>query len=70
MGAIGRILAGQIGDMVGPINVLIVFNVVAGLLCVVVWLWARTLGVMMVFAVLWGFFSPGAFVSFVCLFVS
>ena len=38
MGAIDRILAGQIGGMVGPVNVLIVFNVVAGLLCVVVWL--------------------------------
>jgi hypothetical protein len=35
MGTIGRIFAGQIGDMVGPINVLIVFNLVAGLLCVV-----------------------------------
>jgi predicted MFS family arabinose efflux permease len=56
MGAIGCILAGQIGDMVGPINILIVFNLVAGLLCVVVWLWAQTLGVMMAFTVLWGFF--------------
>jgi MFS family permease len=58
MGAIGRVLAGQIADMVGPINILISFNVMAGLMCVAIWLPARSLGVMMAFAIFWGFFSP------------
>jgi len=58
VGAAGRIIAGQVADMVGPINILISFNMMAGLLCLIVWLPARSLGVMMVFALFWGFFSP------------
>ena len=60
MGAMGRILAGQVADMVGPINILISFNFMAGLFCLIIWLPARSLGTMFAFALFWGFFSPGA----------
>jgi len=58
MGAMGRILAGQVADMVGPINILISFNFMAGLFCLIIWLPARSLGTMFAFALFWGFFSP------------
>lgn len=58
MGALGRILAGQVADMAGPINILISFNVMAGLMCFIIWLPARSVGVMFGFAIFWGFFSP------------
>ena len=60
LGAVGRILSGQIADMIGPINVIISFGYISGLMCLVVWLPARSLGAMMAYGILWGFFSPGA----------
>ncbi|GBE89506.1 major facilitator superfamily domain-containing protein [Sparassis latifolia] len=55
--SIGRIIAGQMADLVGPINVLIVFHIMTGLMCIFIWLFAKSLGVIMVFAILWGLWS-------------
>ncbi|KAF9071293.1 major facilitator superfamily domain-containing protein [Rhodocollybia butyracea] len=55
--SLGRIMAGMIADKGGTINVLIVFNFFSGLMCLIIWIFAKSLGVMMVFAVFWGFFS-------------
>ncbi|KAF9061494.1 major facilitator superfamily domain-containing protein [Rhodocollybia butyracea] len=54
---IGRIMAGMTADKWGTINVLILFTFFSGLACLVIWIFAKSLGVMMVFAVFWAFFS-------------
>ncbi|KAF9071305.1 major facilitator superfamily domain-containing protein [Rhodocollybia butyracea] len=54
---IGRIMAGMMADKWGTINVLILFKFLSGLTCLVIWTLAKSLGVMMAFAVFWGFFS-------------
>ncbi|PWN92069.1 MFS general substrate transporter [Acaromyces ingoldii] len=51
---LGRLLAGFVGDRLGIMNVLASFTFMAGLLCVVCWLFARSYGVLIVFVVLWG----------------
>jgi hypothetical protein len=59
--AIGRVLSGLIADRAGNLNVLIVSNSLAGLVCLVVWLFAKSLSTLMAFAVLWGLFNGGMF---------
>ncbi|CCL98419.1 uncharacterized protein FIBRA_00416 [Fibroporia radiculosa] len=53
----GRIVAGFMADRAGLLNVLITMHVLTGLMCIFIWLFAKSLGPMMVFAVFWGFFS-------------
>ncbi|KAF9071303.1 hypothetical protein BDP27DRAFT_1502831 [Rhodocollybia butyracea] len=50
-------MAGMTADKWGTINVLILFTFFSGLACLVIWIFAKSLGVMMVFAVFWAFFS-------------
>jgi MFS family permease len=57
--AAGRVLAGLLADRLGAVNVLLVGNAMAGVVCLVVWLFAESLGVMFLWAVLWGFFCGG-----------
>ncbi|OSX58815.1 hypothetical protein POSPLADRAFT_1035912 [Postia placenta MAD-698-R-SB12] len=56
LNAVGRVMAGVFGDIIGPINVLIMFNSLTGLMCILVWYFAKTFGDMVGFAILWGFF--------------
>ncbi|KZT09318.1 MFS general substrate transporter [Laetiporus sulphureus 93-53] len=55
--AIGRIIAGFLADQAGPVNVLIIMHLLTGLMCIFIWLFAESIGVMMVFAIFWGLFS-------------
>jgi nitrate/nitrite transporter NarK len=57
--AVGRIVSGLVADRIGNLNVLIVCNFMTGLFCFVIWLFAGTRSVLMVFAALWGFFYGG-----------
>ncbi|CCM05470.1 uncharacterized protein FIBRA_07691 [Fibroporia radiculosa] len=57
--AIGRVVAGIIGDIAGSINVLICFNALSGFMCIFVWFFARSFGDMIAFGILWGFFCGG-----------
>ncbi|OSX59972.1 hypothetical protein POSPLADRAFT_1059268 [Postia placenta MAD-698-R-SB12] len=57
LNAVGRIIAGFMADRVGPLNVLIVLYVLTGLMCIFIWLFANSVGVMMAFGILWGLFS-------------
>lgn len=56
---IGRVLSGTMADMIGPINVLMFFTFMMGLMCIVIWFFATNLGVMMVFAIFYGLFAGG-----------
>lgn len=56
---VGRVASGIMADSIGPINVLIIFTFFMGLMCIVIWYFAVTLGVMMVFAVFYGLFAGG-----------
>jgi nitrate/nitrite transporter NarK len=57
--AVGRIVSGLVADRMGNLNVLIGCNFMTGLFCFVIWLFAGTRSVLMVFAALWGFFYGG-----------
>jgi MFS family permease len=59
LNAVGRIAAGWAGDKAGTVNVLLTFNFMSGLMCVVIWIFAKTYGTMMAFAACWGFFCGG-----------
>ena len=56
---LGRVASGIMADTIGPINVLIIFTFLMGLMCIAIWYFAVTLGVMMVFAVFYGLFAGG-----------
>ena len=62
---IGRVLSGTMADLIGPINVLMLFTFMMGLMCIVIWYFATNLGVMMVFAIFYGLFAGGE--AIICL---
>ncbi|KAI9734900.1 MAG: hypothetical protein M1834_001980 [Cirrosporium novae-zelandiae] len=51
---IGRPLIGMFGDAVGPINIATAASFVCGLLCLVVWIFAKSYGVLIFFALIVG----------------
>ncbi|KXN74344.1 MFS general substrate transporter [Conidiobolus coronatus NRRL 28638] len=60
--ALGRILLGSLADKVGRINIAILGIVIAGIICLVCWIFANSFAVLIVFVIIYGF-SSGAFVS-------
>ena len=63
-GILGRIVPAYLSDSIGRFNLLIPSAFFTGLSCLVIWLFAKSLVSLMVFAVIYGFIS-GAFVSLV-----
>ncbi|KAJ8329501.1 hypothetical protein QVD99_005558 [Batrachochytrium dendrobatidis] len=66
---IGRVTLGYLADTTGPVNVLIFCNVVATLLIFLLWPFATTLPLLLVFVILFGFVL-GGFASLVPTVVS
>ncbi|RKP14591.1 major facilitator superfamily domain-containing protein [Piptocephalis cylindrospora] len=60
--AIGRIVTGWAADRVGRLNTLFLCTFVAGLSCMVIWPFAKSLGVLIVFVLFYGF-TGGGFIS-------
>ncbi|KAI0673187.1 MFS general substrate transporter [Trametes maxima] len=60
--ALGRTLVGFVADMLGPVNSLMLAILLSGLVQILVWTFISTYGGIMVFAILYGFFS-GCFLS-------
>lgn len=63
-GIFGRIAPAYLSDTIGRFNLLVPSAFFSGLSCLVIWLFSRNLTTLMVFAVLYGFFS-GGFISIV-----
>ena len=63
-GVLGRIVPAYLSDSIGRFNLLTPSAFFTGLSCLVIWLFAKSLVSLMVFAAIYGFFS-GAFVSLV-----
>ncbi|KAJ7130716.1 major facilitator superfamily domain-containing protein [Mycena filopes] len=61
-GVIGRIAPAYLSDTIGRFNLLVPAAFLSGLLCVVFWLFARSIVPLMLFAAAYGF-SSGAFIS-------
>lgn len=61
-GIFGRIAPAYLSDTIGRFNLLIPSAFLSGFSCLVIWLFAKNLTTLMVFAVLYGFFS-GGFIS-------
>ncbi|TFK38946.1 major facilitator superfamily domain-containing protein [Crucibulum laeve] len=61
-GVLGRVLPAYVSDSIGKFNLLAPCAFFAGLSCLVVWMFAKSLTTLMVFAAIYGFFS-GAFIS-------
>lgn len=61
-GVLGRIAPAYLSDTIGRFNLLTPCAFLSGLLCLVFWLFAKSLVSLMLFAALYGFFS-GAFIS-------
>jgi MFS family permease len=55
MNAIGRIVLGYFADRIGRLNMYIMASVFSGLMCMLLWPFAKTYGSIMAFAVLFGF---------------
>lgn len=51
-----------IADYVGHVNVVIIYTIISGLSCLLLWVYANTFGTLMAFAVVFGFFG-GAFIT-------
>ncbi|KAH7374653.1 major facilitator superfamily domain-containing protein [Plectosphaerella cucumerina] len=60
----GRVFGGLIADRIGGLNLLYPMTLVAGLLCLTMWLLARSVALIVTFACLYGFCS-GIFISVV-----
>ncbi|KAI8066687.1 major facilitator superfamily domain-containing protein [Gongronella butleri] len=54
MNALGRLILGFVADRIGRLNMFIVSNIVAGLLCCLLWKYAYTYNTLIAFSVLWG----------------
>lgn len=63
-GVLGRVAPAILSDSIGRFNLLAPASFISGLLILVSWMFANTLGTLIVFSVLYGFFS-GAFISVV-----
>ncbi|KAI8991907.1 major facilitator superfamily domain-containing protein [Mycotypha africana] len=62
MNAVGRLCAGFAADFLGHVNVILIYTVIAGLSSLLVWMYATSFGMLMAFAVIFGFFG-GAFIT-------
>ncbi|CDO72284.1 hypothetical protein BN946_scf184970.g136 [Trametes cinnabarina] len=63
-GILGRLAPPLVSDVLGRFNVIVPSAFLMGLLAVVFWLFAKTLTTIIIFAVLYGFFS-GAFIAMI-----
>lgn len=63
-GILGRIAPAYLSDKIGHFNLLFPAALLSGLSCVILWMLAKTMEVLMSFAAVYGFFS-GAFVSLI-----
>lgn len=61
-GVFGRVVPAILSDSIGRFNLLAPTSFLAGLLILISWMFARTLSTLIVFSILYGFFS-GAFIS-------
>ncbi|CAO3597811.1 unnamed protein product [Absidia cylindrospora] len=61
MNFIGRILAGICADRIGKVNTNIIFTVIGGLSSLLIWTFAKTYGVLMAYAVVFGLFCGSYF---------
>ncbi|KAI8139418.1 major facilitator superfamily domain-containing protein [Fennellomyces sp. T-0311] len=55
----GRIFIGLLADHIGPLNTLIFSSSISALSCLLVWMFSYHIGALMLFAVIFGFFSGG-----------
>ncbi|KAK4515542.1 uncharacterized protein ATC70_010492 [Mucor velutinosus] len=55
MNAIGRLVLGYFADRIGRLNMYVLASTFAGLICMILWPFAKTYGSLMAFAVLFGF---------------
>jgi MFS family permease len=60
--AIGRVVLGSLADSIGRINMIFAGIFIAGLVCLVCWIFANSFGVLIVFVLIYGF-SSGAYIS-------
>ncbi|KXN74347.1 MFS general substrate transporter [Conidiobolus coronatus NRRL 28638] len=60
--ALGRVILGSLADRVGRINMAFAGIFIAGVICLVCWIFANSFGVLIVFVLIYGF-SSGAFIS-------
>lgn len=63
-GVLGRIAPAYLSDTIGRFNLLTPAAFLSGLTCVTIWLMARGLTALMLFAATYGFFS-GAFIALI-----
>ncbi|ORZ00824.1 major facilitator superfamily domain-containing protein [Syncephalastrum racemosum] len=61
---LGRILVGYVGDLIGRLNAHIIFVLLSGICAFLMWTFATSYGVLMAFAVVFGFFSPSYYSLF------
>ncbi|GAN00924.1 MFS general substrate transporter [Mucor ambiguus] len=62
MNAVGRLISGVVADYVGHVNIVIVYIIISGISCLLLWVYANTFGTLMAFAMVFGFFG-GAFIT-------
>lgn len=51
-----------IADYVGHVNIVIIYIIISGISCLLLWVYANTFGMLMAFATVFGFFG-GAFIT-------
>ncbi|CAO3586422.1 unnamed protein product [Absidia cylindrospora] len=54
MNAVGRLALGWVADKIGRLNMYIISNVIAGLLCCLLWKFATTYETLLAFSITWG----------------
>lgn len=54
MNAVGRLALGWVADKIGRLNMYIISNVIAGLLCCLLWRFATTYETLLAFSITWG----------------
>ncbi|RUP46696.1 major facilitator superfamily domain-containing protein [Jimgerdemannia flammicorona] len=64
LNAVGRVLIGLAGDMFGQVNTFIFSALISGLSCLLVWMFAETFAVLLVFGIIYGLFC-GVFFTLV-----
>ena len=57
MSAVGRVGLGFIGDKIGRLNMLVISSLLSGLCSFVIWPFARTYNILLLYCILW---APGA----------
>ncbi|KAI9269922.1 major facilitator superfamily domain-containing protein [Sporodiniella umbellata] len=56
MNALGRIVLGYFSDHIGRMNMFVISSTISGLLCMLLWPFAKTFGSLMAFSIVFGFF--------------